>query len=65
MATALDPDGRSAGANVALRVLDAVDPLVEVSAVTTVDTVVQKIQRGEDPTWADLRVAHLPRGSYR
>ena len=42
MAQALDPGGGAAGANVALRVLDAVDPLVEVSAITAVDTVIQK-----------------------
>jgi hypothetical protein len=64
MATALDPDGGAAGANVALRVLDAVDPLVEVSAITTVDTVVQKIQRGEDPTWAELNAVFGPGGPH-
>ncbi len=64
MATALDPDGGSAGANVALRVLDAVDPLVEVTAVTTVDTVIQKIQRGEDPTWLELNAVFGPGGPH-
>jgi hypothetical protein len=43
---------------VALRVLDAVDPLVEISAVTTVDTVIGKIQRGEDPTWEELEAVY-------
>ena len=63
MATALDPEGGSAGANVALRALDAVDPLVEVTAVTTVDTVIQKIQRGKGPTWPQrgLRPGRLAR----
>ena len=64
MATALDPEGGSAGANVALRVLDAVDPLVEVSAITTVDTVLSKIARGEDPTWAELNAVFGPGGPH-
>jgi hypothetical protein len=64
MAQALDPDGGAAGANVALRVLDAVDPLVEVSAITTVDTVLSKIARGEDPTWAELNAAFGPGGPH-
>jgi hypothetical protein len=64
MAQALDPDGGAAGANVALRVLDAVDPLVEVSAITTVDTVLAKIARGEDPTWAELNAVFGPGGPH-
>jgi hypothetical protein len=56
MATALDPEGGSAGANVALRVLDAVDPLVSVEATTTTwDTVYEKLKRGEDPTFKELK----------
>ena len=54
----------SASANVALRVLDAVDPLVEVSAVTSVDTVLSKIARGEDPTWAELNAVFGPGGPH-
>src|SRR6476619_8479711 len=64
MAQALDPGGGAAGANVALRVLDAVDPLVEVSAVTSVDTVLSKIARGEDPTWAELNAVFGPGGPH-
>ena len=48
----------------ALRVLDAVDPLVEVSASTTVDTVLSKIQRGEDPTGAELNAVFGPGGPH-
>ena len=59
-----NPDGGAAGANVALRVLDAVDPLVEVSAITTVDTVLSKIARGEDPTWAELNAVFGPGGPH-
>ena len=44
--------------------LDAVDPLDEVSAITTVDTVVQKIQRGEDPTFAELHAVFGPGGPH-
>jgi hypothetical protein len=65
MAQALDPDGGAAGANVALRMLDAVDPLVEVSAITTVDTVIQKIQRGEDPMWSELNAVFGPGGPHQ
>ena len=64
MAQALDPEGGSAGANVALRVLDAVDPLVEVSAITIVDTVLAKIARGEDPTWGELNAVFGPGGPH-
>ena len=64
LATALDPDGGAAGANVALRELAAVDPLVEVSASTTVDTVLSKIARGEDPTWAELNAVFGPGGPH-
>ena len=48
----------------ALRVLDAVDTLVEVSAVTTVDTVIEKLQAGEDPTWAELNAVFGPGGPH-
>ena len=48
----------------ALRVLDAVDPLVEVSAITSVDTVLSKIARGEDPTWPELNAVFGPGGPH-
>src|SRR6476619_8153161 len=64
MAQALDPGGGAAGANVALRVLDAVDLLVEVSAVASVDTVLSKIARGEDPTFAELHAVFGPGGPH-
>lgn len=55
MAAALDSENGVVGANLALRTLDAVDPLIEVSSITTVDTVLGKLQRGEDPTLKELR----------
>lgn len=63
MATALDPEGGAASANVALRVIDSIDPLVEVSTLTSMDTVLGKITRGEDPSWAELRQVFDPPGA--
>ena len=46
MATALDPEGGPASANVALRVLDAIDPLVDAA---TEDDGAERSRRVADP----------------
>ena len=53
VAKALEAEGHHGVASV-VKILDAAEPLVTVEATTTVDTVLQKIQRGEDPTFMEL-----------
>jgi len=60
IATALDPESGVGGANVALRVLDAIDPMVSVEATTSEAQLIAKVQRGEDPTWSELRAVFAP-----
>ena len=59
-AASIDPEGGVAGANLALRTLDAIDPLVTVEATTSMDEMLAKVQRGEDPTWSELRAVFAP-----
>jgi hypothetical protein len=53
-AQALEAEGHH-GVSSVVRILDAVDPLVEVSATTNLDAVLRKVQRGEDPSWLELK----------
>ncbi len=57
MTAALDPEGGTAGASLALRTIDAIDPLVEVE--TSLSVVRDRVMADpKNASWADLRVLY-------
>jgi hypothetical protein len=57
VAQALVAEGHNGVANV-VRILDAVEPLAVVEHTASLNTVLGKIQAGEDPTWLELRAVY-------